>query len=298
MSPTSGDCNSDNRSFAGVAYTGAVIERHGWMHNVIIDIATLSIEENLPLLIEHDTTQVIGTATASKVGNQIHTMGTLLNTIDPNALSVCQKAQAGIKWQLSVGIFDYSIRELNEDESDTVNGVVVSYPAVILRKGKLREVSVVALGADSATSIAIFSQANQTSKPTKQEDNRMEIKALQEENTALKAQLEATNAELSTLKAEFAAKQLEARTNDVKALFTALGREITDESIKPYLSMDSATFSIVAKDLQAMKPKADASLFAQQTQAQAKFQAQHQQSNGTEQAGSLLLSAVSQLSGV
>jgi phage head maturation protease len=267
LTPESTDCTT-NRAFSGVAYTGAMIENHGWLSNVIIDIDSMTIEPSLQLLLEHDTSRVIGTATASKVDGKVLVSGLLVSAIDDDAQLVCQKAQAGISWQMSVGLYDYQQQELIEGQSDVVNGLTVEYPATIIRNAVLREVSVVALGADSATSLAIFSR-----NPTQKEDNRMEVKALQEENATLKAQieatkaqLEATNVELSTLKAEFAAKKLEARTNEVKALFAAIGKEATEDAIKPYLSMDSAAFSVVSADMQALKPKANAALFAATTQ--------------------------------
>jgi hypothetical protein len=260
LTPESTDCTT-NRAFSGVAYTGAMIENHGWLSNVIIDIDSMTIEPNLQLLLEHDTSHVIGTATAVKQDGKVLVNGLLVSAIDDDAQRVCQKAQAGINWQLSVGLYDYQQQELIEGQSEVVNGLTVEYPATILRNAVLREVSVVALGADSATSLAIFSR-----NLTQQEDNRMDVKALQEENATLKAQLEATNVELSTLKAEFAAKQLEARTNEVKALFAAIGKEATEDAIKPYLSMDSAAFSVVSADMQALKPKANAALFAATTQ--------------------------------
>ncbi|MCI4410766.1 MAG: hypothetical protein JHC38_03740 [Thiotrichales bacterium] len=260
LTPESTDCTT-NRAFSGVAYSGAMIENHGWLSNVVIDIDSMTIAPNLQLLLEHDTNNVIGTATAVKQDGKVLVNGLLVSAIDDDAQRVCQKAQAGITWQLSVGLYDYQQQELIEGQSEVVNGLTVEYPATILRNSVLREVSVVALGADSATSLAIFSQ-----NPTKKEDNRMEVKALQEENATLRAQLEATNVELSTLKEQFAAKQLEARTNEVKALFAAIGKEATDEAIKPYLSMDSAAFAVVSADMQALKPKANAALFAATTQ--------------------------------
>jgi hypothetical protein len=260
LTPESTDCTT-NRAFSGVAYTGAIIENHGWLSNVIIDIDSMTIAPNLQLLLEHDTNNVIGTATAVKQDGKVLVNGLLVSAIDDDAQRVCQKAQAGISWQLSVGLYDYQQQELIEGQSEVVNGLTVEYPATILRNAVLREVSVVALGADSATSLAIFSR-----NLTQQEDNRMDVKALQEENATLKAQLEATNVELSTLKAEFAAKQLEARTNEVKALFAAIGKEATEDAIKPYLSMDSAAFSVVSADMQALKPKANAALFTATTQ--------------------------------
>jgi phage head maturation protease len=260
LTPESTDCTT-NRAFSGVAYSGAIIENHGWLSNVVIDIDSMTIAPNLQLLLEHDTNNVIGTATAVKQDGKVLVNGLLVSAIDDDAQRVCQKAQAGITWQLSVGLYDYQQQELIEGQSEVVNGLTVEYPATILRNAVLREVSVVALGADSATSLAIFSQ-----NPTKKEDNRMEVKALQEENATLRAQLEATNVELSTLKEQFAAKQLEARTNEVKALFAAIGKEATDEAIKPYLSMDSAAFAVVSADMQALKPKANAALFAATTQ--------------------------------
>jgi hypothetical protein len=260
LTPESTDCTT-NRAFSGVAYTGAMIENHGWLSNVIIDIDSMTIETKLQLLLEHDTDHVIGTATAVKQDGKVLVNGLLVSAIDDDAQRVCQKAQAGISWQLSVGLYDYQQQELIEGQSEVVNGLTVEYPATILRNAVLREVSVVALGADSATSLAIFSR-----NLTQQEDNRMDVKALQEENATLKAQLEATNVELSTLKAEFAAKQLEARTNEVKALFAAIGKEATEDAIKPYLSMDSAAFSVVSADMQALKPKANAALFTATTQ--------------------------------
>src|SRR5690606_38107508 len=73
-------------------------------------------------------------------------------------------AEDGVDWELSVGVYDGMVEE---DFSGEVNGYEVSNSA-ILRNGILREVSVVALGADSDTSTIIMSDKQESRMNEKQ----------------------------------------------------------------------------------------------------------------------------------
>ena len=47
-------------------------------------------------------------------------------------------------------------------------------------------------------------------------------------------------------------------------MFAELGRDPTDEAIKPYIALSAEAFDAVARDLRAMKPKASEHLFQEQ----------------------------------
>jgi len=88
----------------------------------------------------------------------------------------------------------------------------------------------------------------------------------------LKAKLsvEAEQAKLATEKAQSLENELnafkaEVRRNAVKALFSDLHREWSDEAAQPYLDMSDASFSAVAKDLRSMKPALKADYFKDTT---------------------------------
>lgn len=79
------------------------------------------------------------------------------------------------------------------------------------------------------------------------------------------AQANTLKDELAALKDELAAFKAEVRLNAVKALFSELHREWSDEAAQPYLDMSDASFSAVAKDLRSMKPALKADYFKDTT---------------------------------
>ena len=109
------------------------------------------------------------------------------------------------------------------------------------------------------------------------------IEALQEENATLKAELDAMKDQAKT--------DAEARRKaDLKALFTALGKECPDgDAAKPYLDMTEAQFAAYSTDLKAAAKVPDRALFSSQSLA-------HAGQTAPQTPGQMLLAAVDKLS--
>jgi hypothetical protein len=245
------------RTFSGVAYAGGVITDHSWFKAVAFDLATTQAETPLPLLFNHNGSP-IGVIETVSIGTQIEIAGRLFADIDPVAKDIATKADRGIVWQLSVGIFPAETANLNSNQQHTINGQSFTGEITLLKQNRIREVSFVTMGADDKTQVTVFNTTQKTQESTMTPE---EIKALQDENARLKN-------ENSQFKADAEAAQKSAREIEVKNLFSALGREYSDTTAAPYFSFTAEQFAAVSKELLAQKdtqkPNLPAHLFSTQ----------------------------------
>ncbi len=255
------------RKFKGVAYSGRALS-HPYWGTVIFDLATTEAPNPTPILVNHDRDKRAGFATL-KIGADISIEdGTLMDNSQGQA--VAAESDAGFPWQMSVHIQPDSIEELKPGATTTVNGHEITGPAAIFRNNMIREVSFTPTGVDHNTSATAMSAvaARHRAQANQAEDNTMELEELKQQIAELKASLEQAQAEAkaATERAESAEGALEAarreqRMSAVKALFSDLGREFSDEAAKPYMGMSDETFAAVASDMRAAKPKAPENLF-------------------------------------
>ena len=248
------------RTFSGVAYSGDVITDHGAFARVAFDLARLKFKTPAPLLSGHDQRTPVGVIKAADVGSDFVISGDLFSTIDDAAKGIAAKADAGFPWQMSVGIFPGKIEEIPAGTTIELNGRQMDGPLSVFRNSRVREVSFCALGADSQTSATVFTaEPLPTPEPILMETKPDDQKAVIED---LQAQLTSANAEAEDLKKqlkEFAAAK---RKGEVVSLFSALGREVTEEFAAPYMDLTDVQFAAVSADLLAMKPKPAAHLFS------------------------------------
>ena len=143
--------------FAGIAYTGAVIQRLA----LVIDIETTEVPATMVLLHEHSRTAIIGVVeSATKRAGGLEVAGRLFSDIaGSTAEKLAQLAMRGAPLQMSVGLFGYTEEFVPAGQVVTVGGKPVPGPVTVLRRGVIRECSIVTLGADSATSARLFSGA-------------------------------------------------------------------------------------------------------------------------------------------
>ena len=59
---------------------------------------------------------------------------------------------------MSVGLYSFTTESIPAGKSVNVNGQVFSGPLRVLRKGQVREVSIVTLGADPKTAVQVFTR--------------------------------------------------------------------------------------------------------------------------------------------
>jgi len=135
----------------GLAYNGGKMSLPGWRHQVVVDLSGLEVPENsVPLLANHEnrTGSRIGLVKPRMEDGALHIEGEILSSSGV-AGGIVEQAQAGAEWQLSIGA-DVLDSELVPGQR-LVNGQMQQGPFFHVKKAVLREVSVVAVGADGGT---------------------------------------------------------------------------------------------------------------------------------------------------
>jgi hypothetical protein len=235
--------------FSGTAYSGGRVPAYG----VVIDVDTTEVPKKMPLLMEHQRQNIIGVIDAGeKSGAKIIVAGKLFSDMTGgDAERVAKLSQRGAPYQMSVGLFGYTEEYIPAGQSATVNGELQQGPVVILRNGRVRECSIVTLGADPNTDAQFFSMpdglaagAPATSPAKASTMTPEQIAALQAENIALKAANEAATAAAAALK-------LSQRTADTAALFAEVGQKPTAEQTAAFAAMDDASFAAASAAMKA-----------------------------------------------
>ena len=247
------------RRLTGIAYAGGIITDHRSYDRVAIDLSRNTLATPIPLLCNHDHDCTIGVITTAIIDSAVRIESELFTGIDADADEVANKADAGMPWQLSVGIYPGDITEIRAGTSIVLNSVVVDGPLIVFKNNRIREVSVVALGADSRTTTTVFNLSHHQESPMASQAEstdaqELTLQALQEENEQLK-----------NIIAQFHAEQ---RTAQVKELFSVLGREYTEASAALYVTFNDEQFAALQADLIAHTPasKPDYLFSAQATQ--------------------------------
>lgn len=180
------DGNAIPGKFTGTAYSGGFVPGYG----VVVDMATTQFATTMPLLADHDHAQIIGLVSDSKTnGTNLTVSGTLFSDMPGSrAEQIAQLAQRGMPFQMSIGLYGYNELYVPAGKSETVNGQQFQGPVTVLQNGKVREVSVVALGADPNTDAQFFNAPTSTPR-----EKNMDLKQLTDKVAELSAQLKAAN---------------------------------------------------------------------------------------------------------
>jgi len=138
----------------GIAYSGGKIALSNWKYPIVVDLSGLTIPETVPLLTNHDnkTDARVGIVSASVKNNQLEMTGEIISE-SKDALDIVAQSKAGADWQLSIGA-NATETELVQGKR-VVNGQEVDGPFYHIKKSVLREISVVAVGADEHTAMKV-----------------------------------------------------------------------------------------------------------------------------------------------
>ena len=138
----------------GIAYSGGKMPLPGWKNPVVVDLSGMELPESVPLLANHEnrTSARVGMVSAHVKNNQLEITGEIISD-SPEAADIVAQSKAGADWQLSIGA-DVRECELVRSKRE-VNGQEMEGPFYHVRKSALREVSVVAVGADAHTSMKV-----------------------------------------------------------------------------------------------------------------------------------------------
>jgi len=140
---------------SGVAYSGGKLGV-GFEYPVVVDIAGMTVPAKVPLLRDHNawsTDNRLGNVAAKKTERGIEIEGEIVSGTDA-AREIVRQGKLGADWQLSIGA-EMSEAERVREGSRTVNGRTIKAPFILATKTTLREVSVVAVGADRSTNMHV-----------------------------------------------------------------------------------------------------------------------------------------------
>jgi hypothetical protein len=152
--------------FSAVAYSGGAMHVRGY-GAVAIDLAGADISGTIPVLADHaeNLDGLVGQGVAEIREGRILIAGVLTDATVAGA-KVIALGKSGIKLQASVGFAPGTVENIGPGKVVRVNKRQLTAPAVgltVIRSGKLREVSLLALGADSETSVAISAKGKRMS---------------------------------------------------------------------------------------------------------------------------------------
>jgi len=153
-------------TFTLVGYTGAAIKQFWSRNPLVVDLAGMDTGSGvLPILYGHDASldSVLGQSSATiNDGKQLVLSGDLFGASQTSE-QVLNLARRGMKFQASIGADINRIENYSAGEKVSVNGREFSGPISVVRSSKLREVSIVLMGADANTSAAIAAEASEVS---------------------------------------------------------------------------------------------------------------------------------------
>lgn len=157
--------------FEILAYTGGKLRVEESVLPVVVDLATLRAEGNVPILIDHveseDNTLGI-TDQITNDGRSLRLKGRVTgadpSVVDAGLLSnsvrrVLAMAKAGHPWQASIGCRILASRKVPAGELIAVNGQRLIGPLILATEAELFETSVLATGADSRSSFTLAASA-------------------------------------------------------------------------------------------------------------------------------------------
>lgn len=195
------DGEGDERrpTFSMVAYTGGMLNV-GYGSPVVVELAGIrNLGSNRPVFLGHspDVEDILGQTTSIKIeAGQLIAAGKLLpgSTRGDRVIAL---AKSGFAWQASIGGKIVRREFVEAGKSVRVNGQTFQGPVIVARELDLKEISIVALGADAKTSTRIAAQ-NQN------EENTMDFYAWLE-SRGFKAE-DLSEQQLDTLKAAWKAE--------------------------------------------------------------------------------------------
>lgn len=132
------------------AYNGGKVEL-GLKYPVIFNLATLKSSPNVPLLKDHKPDVVIGHNIQLAIGpNNIISLAALSGA---NAArdEVVNAGKNGYPWQTSIGVISNRLDLIKQGEKLQLNGRSFDGPFYVAEEATLKEISVLALGADDTT---------------------------------------------------------------------------------------------------------------------------------------------------
>ena len=251
----------------GVAYSGGSFRQWWSALPCYVDLAGMRMADQICLMLDHDYDPEcrLGVIEAKNDGKTL-TIDGEFDTGNPIAQSII-RAGKKFNWQLSIGAENVKVERIGEGTVETINGNTVNGPALIVRESILREVSIVAIGADAKTSVAIkaslmepesevepegeqkeFSEPVEATVVTEVEQAVTQAVAEAEQAIEINQSVETNNQEEITMNEE-----LEAKLNTITDGITKLGERIeaTEKKLETQASRPAPEINVKNTDTTA-----------------------------------------------
>lgn len=144
------------------AYTGETVER--WWGMLAIEVDGISAKNQIPVLMNHDSGQIVGHSTKTYKDGSFFVSGKF-SEVTEKGKEVKALSLEGFPWQASIGVRPKKIMSLEKDGKMQVNGKTLKGPAEIWLESEVFETSFVPLGADDNTSVSTFSKFEEQEAP-------------------------------------------------------------------------------------------------------------------------------------
>ena len=154
------------RRFEIEAYDGGTLPVDGFEWPVIVDLATLSYPESIPLLIDHTATveATLGSTDTIQNNGQELRMSGLVTATSEKALQVVAQSDKGQQWQASIGVRVGDVDEIPAGQLVVVNKQQFRGPVLVARNSEMYETSVLPAGADWTTRVNLAARVAHTLK--------------------------------------------------------------------------------------------------------------------------------------
>lgn len=140
-----------------IAYGGGAMKPPGWGW-LAIELKGLLLSTQVPLLADHDgrLSGIVGHATPRVDRNQLVAAGNLVPGSEA-ADRILELAKGGLTFGASVGVEPLKLERVRAGETIAVNGRSITFAdeGVVVRAGRLREITITAVGADPDASVDI-----------------------------------------------------------------------------------------------------------------------------------------------
>lgn len=139
------------------AYTGGAVRLDNLPHPVVFDLASMRVLPTVAMLYGHDREQPIGHWDNVRVSQNppIIDVSGLLSVDNERSRNIRAAAKNKFPWQASVGLVSDNIVDIPKDKQVIVNGQTFVGPLHVAYQASLREISLLALGADPNTQVSI-----------------------------------------------------------------------------------------------------------------------------------------------
>ena len=220
---------------------------------VVVDLSNVILEDNIPILYNHDSMLRIGHTESVTTDGQTLKADGVLESPSQWTKEVIESFNQGAKWQCSIGsgIIDVNNKQLvPQNESITVNGQTLSGPFTLLTNLRVREISIVPAGADPNTETllaTLFKEDNAMDFETFLVSKGFNPETLTEENrAALEALWKESNVATEELTAEAESEEKEEEKEETSSESDSTDEDKKEETVKATCEEDDKKETVQA----------------------------------------------------